>query len=70
VALRVYGQIGRKLKRGGLQWWRGRTVVNKITKARLSITSLGDLISGMGLKKVPAHEANLHKHLKGLAGVD
>ena len=36
VALRVYGQIGHKLKRGGLQWWRGRTVVNKITKARLS----------------------------------
>jgi len=70
VALRVYGQIGRQLKRGGLQWWRGRTVVNKITKARLSITSLGDLISGMALKKVPQHEATLHRDLKGLAGVD
>lgn len=70
VALRVYGQIGRQLKRGGLQWWRGRTVVNKITKARLSITSLSDLISGMALKKVPQHEATLHRDLKGLAGVD
>lgn len=70
VALRVYGQIGRQLKRGGLQWWRGRTVVNKLTKARLSITSLIDLLSGLGWKKVPEHEASLHKHLKGLAGVE
>ena len=70
VALRVYGQIGHQLKRGGLQWWCGRTVVNNTTKARLSITSLGDLISGMGLKEVPTHEANLHQNLKGLAGVD
>ena len=70
VALRVYGQIGHKLKRSGLQWSYGRTVVNKLTKARLSITSLIDLLSGLGWKKVPEHEASLHKHLKGLAGVE
>jgi|TARA_B110000977_G_scaffold47120_1_gene64039 phytoene synthase len=70
VALRVYGQIGRQLKQGGLQWWRGRTVVNKITKARLSITSLIDLLSGLGWKKIPQHNAKLHRELKGLAGVE
>ena len=66
VALRVYRQIGRQLKRGGLQWWRGRTVVSKATKIRLSISSLMHLIP----KKVPAHKTYLHQHLKGLAGVD
>ena len=70
VALRVYGQIGRQLKQGGLQWWRGRTVVNKITKARLSITSLIDLLSGLGWKKTPQHNTKLHRELKGLAGVE
>ncbi|MGB0449431.1 MAG: phytoene/squalene synthase family protein [Porticoccaceae bacterium] len=70
VALRVYRQIGRQLKRGGLQWWRGRTVVSKTVKAGLSISSLVDLISGMSPSKVPAHKTNLHRHLKGLAGVD
>lgn len=68
VALRVYGQIGRQLKRGGTQWWRGRTMVNTFTKARLSVSSLIDLCSG--LKKVPEHRVELHQHLKGLAGVD
>ena len=66
VALRVYRQIGRQLKAGGLQWWRGRTVVSKATKIRLSISSLMHLIP----KKVPAHKTYLHQHLKGLAGVD
>mgnify|MGYP001595839973 FL=1 len=66
VALRVYRQIGRQLKAGGLQWWRGRTVVGKATKIRLSISSLIHLIP----KKVPAHKTYLHQHLKGLAGVD
>jgi 15-cis-phytoene synthase len=66
VALRVYRQIGRQLKAGGLQWWRGRTVVSKASKMRLSISSLMYLIP----KKVPDHQAKLHKHLKGLAGVD
>ena len=66
VALRVYGQIGHQLKRGGLQWWRGRTVVSKAIKMRLSISSLVYLIP----KKVPNHKTSLHKHLKGLAGVD
>jgi phytoene synthase len=66
VALRVYRQIGRQLKAGGLQWWRGRTVVSKATKIRLSISSLVHLIP----RKVPDHQAHLHKHLKGLAGVD
>jgi phytoene synthase len=66
VALRVYRQIGRQLKGGGLQWWRGRTVVSKATKIRLSISSLVHLIP----RKVPDHRAKLHQHLKGLAGVD
>jgi 15-cis-phytoene synthase len=70
VALRGYRQIGRQLKKHGLQWWRGRTVVSKAVKIGLSITSLADLISGMGPGSVPAHKASLHKHLKGLAGVD
>jgi phytoene synthase len=66
VALRVYGQIGHQLKGGGLQWWRGRTVVSKASKVCLSISSLVYLIP----KKVPDHKTSLHKHLKGLAGVD
>jgi phytoene synthase len=66
VALRVYRQIGRQLKGGGMQWWRGRTVVSKATKIRLSISSLVHLIP----RKVPDHQSQLHKHLKGLAGVD
>jgi len=70
VALRVYRQIGRQLKRGGLKWWQGRTVVSKLTKARLSISSLIDLLSGLSPKPVPAHNSALHRHLKGLAGVE
>ena len=70
VALRVYRQIGRQLKNAGLHWWRRRTMGSKAVKLRLSISSLADLISGMGPSKVPAHKTSLHKHLKGLAGVD
>jgi phytoene synthase len=66
VALRVYRQIGRQLKAGGLQWWRGRTVVSKASKVCLSISSLVYLIP----KKAPDHKTSLHKHLKGLAGVN
>ena len=66
VALRVYRQIGHQLKRDGLQWWRGRTVVSKLTKLRISISSLWHLLP----VRVPAHETLLHQHLRGLAGVD
>ena len=66
VALRVYRQIGHQLRRDGLQWWRGRTVVSKLTKARLSISSLRNLLP----VSVPAHKTELHQHLRGLAGVD
>lgn len=66
VALRVYRQIGHQLKRDGLQWWRGRTVVSKLTKLRISISSLRQLLP----VRVPAHESLLHQHLRGLAGVD
>jgi 15-cis-phytoene synthase len=70
VALRVYRQIGCQLKRGGLIWWQGRTVVSKITKVRLSISSLADLLAGLSPKPVPEHNSALQRHLKGLAGVE
>jgi len=45
-------------------------VVSKLTKARLSISSLIDLLSGLNPKPVPEHNSALHRHLKGLAGVE
>lgn len=66
VALRVYRQIGVLLRRRHLAWWKGRVVVYKVEKIILSFYSLLDLRP----KKVPRHQSNLHKSLKGLAGVD
>ena len=66
VALRVYRQIGVLLRRRNLAWWKGRVVVHKLEKIVLSLVSLIDLRP----KKVPPHQSNLHKSLKGLAGVD
>ena len=65
IALRVYRQIGCRLRRRNLQWWRGRVYVNTAEKGLLSIRSLIDLRP----KTVPAHRQDLHHHLKGLAGV-
>jgi phytoene synthase len=65
VALRVYRQIGWVLKRRCLPWWQGRVFVTKPEKALLSFRSLWDLKP----VEVPAHLKQLHRHLKGLAGV-
>lgn len=65
IALRVYRQIGWVLRRRKLAWWQGRVMVSGGEKALLSLRSLADLRS----KKVPAHQAQLHRHLQGLAGV-
>ena len=66
VALRVYRQIGWVLRRRNLRWWQGRVYVTKVEKALLSLRSLMDLRP----RAVPQHRAELHQHLRGLAGVD
>jgi phytoene synthase len=65
VALRVYRQIGWVLRRRNLCWWQGRVCVSKTEKTILSLRSLVDLKP----VKVPAHRKELHKFLRGLAGV-
>ena len=66
VALRVYREIGQSLQRQNLPWWQGRVFINKRRKILLSLWSLGAFRPVM----VPKHNAQLHIHLKGLAGVD
>jgi phytoene synthase len=66
VALRIYRQIGIVLKRRQCAWWKGRVMVGKTAKIMISVYSLFDL----RLKKVPAHQSELHISLKGLAAVD
>ena len=65
IALRVYRQIGWVLRRQDLAWWKGRVMVGKTEKARLSLRSLSELLP----VHVPAHTSALHQHLEGLAGV-
>ena len=65
IALRVYRQIGWVLRRQDLAWWKGRVMVGKTEKARLSLRSLSELLPVY----VPAHTSALHQHLEGLAGV-
>jgi phytoene synthase len=65
IALRVYRQIGWVLRRRKLAWWQGRVMVSGGEKALLSLRSLADLRP----KSVPTHQAELHQHLQGLAGV-
>jgi len=66
VALRVYRQIGFLLRRRNLHWWLGRVFVGKPEKVLVSLRSLVDLRP----MHVPEHNAELHQHLQGLAGVD
>jgi|TARA_B110000908_G_scaffold68480_1_gene82738 phytoene synthase len=65
IALRVYRQIGWVLRRRKLAWWRGRVMVSAGEKVVLSLRSVADLRP----KNVPLHQAHLHQHLQGLAGV-
>lgn len=65
VALRVYRQIGIQLRDSGVQWWRGRTVVTKLSKVGLTIRALVDMLP----KSVGNHETALHQALKGRSGV-
>jgi len=65
VALRLYRQIGIKLKRTGIRWWQGRTVVSKLTKLYLTLRALIDLIP----RDIPRHKNALHQALKGRSGV-
>ena len=65
VALRLYRQIGVQLRRRGICWWQGRTVVGKATKVYLTVRALFDLIP----RAIPRHQQTLHQALKGLTGV-
>ena len=65
IALRVYRQIGWVLKRRKMVWWRERVMVTSFEKVWLSLRSISDLWP----KTVPPHQAQLHQHLQGLAGV-
>lgn len=65
IALRVYRQIGWVLKRRKMVWWRERVMVTNSEKVWLSLRSISDLWP----KTVPPHQAQLHQHLQGLAGV-
>lgn len=65
IALRVYRQIGVSLRHRNYCWWHGRVYVATPKKALLSLRSIVDLRP----IKVPAHNKQLHRHLKGLSGV-
>jgi len=65
VALRIYRQIGVQLRHNNLCWWRGRTVVKRRTKVRLTAMALLDIMP----RQVPQHRTELHRALTGLSGV-
>lgn len=65
IALRVYRQIGWLLRRRRLAWWRGRVVVGRAEKLMVSLRGVIDLMP----KTVPPHQAQLHRPLNGLTGV-
>jgi phytoene synthase len=65
IALRVYRQIGWVLQRKKITWWEGRVMVAAPEKIMLSLRSFSELLP----LTVPSHNAELHKNLKGLSGV-
>lgn len=65
VALRIYRQIGVQLRHNNLCWWRGRTLVKRRTKVRLTAMALLDIMP----RQVPQHRTELHRALTGLSGV-
>ncbi|MEM1022529.1 MAG: phytoene/squalene synthase family protein [Myxococcota bacterium] len=70
VASRVYRAIGVKLRRGGANPWKGRTVVSPLGKLGVA---LGALLRGchpklFGLWPTPRHPPALHRGLAGLPG--
>jgi phytoene synthase len=65
VALKLYRQIGVKLRCSGTRWWKGRTVVGKLTKLYLTLNALQDIFP----REVIRHQNNLHQALRGRSGV-
>ncbi len=65
VALRLYRQIGIQLRYNKLCWWRGRTLVRRPVKLRLTAMALMDILP----RPVPQHRVELHRALTGLSGV-
>ncbi len=71
VASRVYRAIGVRLRRRGCDPLRGRTVVPRWEKAAWGARALwmGMASSLRGRRVEIAHDAPLHRHLRGLPGV-
>ena len=71
-AARMYEGIGQRLARDGARWWRGRTILSTSAKLGLCLRTIalepGMVLHGGGTR--PAHDASLHRSLRGLPGVD
>ncbi len=73
LAATLYRAIGRQLRQSGCEWWRGRTVISKRQKLRMTLSALPVLWS-LTFKAQPAlepaHDRMLHVHLTGLPYAD
>lgn len=71
LAAYLYRAIGRKIKRKGVAWWEGRTVIGSWEKACLTLLSVPRLVAVFCNWKLPArHAADLHLALDGLPFTD
>ena len=62
IAAIVYRLIGRRLMKQGTMWWNGREVIGSGRKVTHSFLVMTTLISRF--KKYPAHNVDLHIHLR------
>lgn len=71
LAACLYRAIGRKLKRKGIPWWEGRTVISPWEKSWLTLLSVPRLVVVFFSWTSPAkHAAELHLALDGLIFTD
>ena len=68
IAAIIYRLIGRKIKKRGTKWWKGREVISLGGKAINSFFVIPILFNR--IDEMPTHNITLHKPLKGFFGVN
>ena len=63
IASNIYREIGVKLKKNNLVWYRGRIYTTNFEKLKLSLKTFINIFVFFKLK-FPKHDQSLHKHLK------
>ena len=68
IAAIIYRLIGRKIKKRGTKWWKGREVISLGGKAINSFFVIPILFNR--IDEMPTHNITLHKPLKGFFDVN